>query len=100
MGIEYTIHTSLVSKDVLSFVFESIRDSFPLVQCVTDDDSLWIRSMDSKYVDLKWIAFSIEKSNDGLFVLNNLNGADTSKMFSCIESALMKNGIVYSIEEI
>lgn len=100
MGIEYIIHADKVTRDVLSLIFESIKNGLPQVQCSVDESSLWIRSIDPKHADPKWIAFSIEKSGDGLFILSNLNGTDSNKIFSLIESALMARGVGYSIEEI
>jgi hypothetical protein len=94
MSTEYDVHTKRISEDVLLLISESIKERFPLAK-IGSDNSLWIESSDPK-----WIDFSIERTDEGLFVVSNLNGADEGKIFSLIELILMSHGINYSIEEI
>jgi len=94
MSIEYNVHVEGLSEDVLSLIFKSIKDRFSSAQHGSDK-ALWIPSSNPK-----WVEFSVEKTNEGLFIVSNSNGAEREKLFALIESTLVANGIVYSIEEI
>lgn len=94
MSIEYNLHADGLNEEVLSFIFKSIKDSYSAAQ-FGRDGSLWIPSSNPK-----WIDFSVEKSNDGLFIVSNSNGTEREKLFSLIELILTAKGVAYSIEEI
>lgn len=95
MSIEYTIHFEKIDNDIFSMITKSIKDRFPMAQYSDSDLSLWIPSSNPS-----WIDFSIEKSENDIFIVDNLDRIDSKKIFSVIESILISNKIEYSIEEI
>jgi hypothetical protein len=95
MSREYEIQTANMPITVFAEIMACIKEKFPSAEITENADSLWIPS-----IDPKWIDFSIEQSEIGCFIVSNLNGDENSIIFQIIENVLNKSHIEYRIEDV
>ncbi|MEW7315103.1 hypothetical protein AB1E22_20740 [Buttiauxella gaviniae] len=95
MSFEYIVHFVEHKDEVFSIITKKIMEHVSTAQLTDDLNALWIPS---EYPG--WIDFSIEKSDDGFFIVSNLSGNIRDIIFSFIESALIKLNVKYLIEDV
>jgi hypothetical protein len=95
MSREYEIRIADLPVNVFTEIISGIKEKFPSAEITGNADSLWLPS-----VDPKWIDFSIERSENGCFIVSNLNGAENSVVFDLIETVLNNSHIEYKIEDV
>ncbi|AYG99806.1 hypothetical protein F6Q07_23035 [Pectobacterium parmentieri] len=93
MSIEYIVHIDDKRDDSFPLIVNGIKSVFSSSQ--VNGDALWIPCDNSE-----WVYFSIEKYENGFFILNNLNGIERDRLFSVITSVFDELSIKYEIEEI
>lgn len=94
MSTEYIINAEKISQEAIDSINRSINAKFPNSHQV-GHGCLWIPS-----VNPKWVDFSIEKIDDGLFVISNLNGKDLEIILDLIDKVLTDFGVSYSVREV
>lgn len=94
MSIEFSINATNITKDIFLDVASCIKNEFTLSEISEADNSLWIPSSSPN-----WIAFSIELTADGFFVVSNLNRLERERIFSLIEKKLFALGIDFNVED-
>lgn len=93
MSFEYVIYLDDNENTFLA-IAEKIMNGISTAKLSDDLSSLWIPS-----IDPKWIDFSIERTDDGFFIVTNLSGSERNKIFTIIESTFKELEITYSIED-
>lgn len=94
MSTEYIINAEKISQEAIDSINRSINAKFPNSH-QAGHGCLWIPS-----INPKWVDFSIEKIDDGLFVVSNLNGKDLEIILEIIDKVLTDFGVSYSVREV
>ena len=92
---EYEMQIVNLPANVFTEIISGIKEKFPAAVITENADSLWLPN-----VDPKWIDFSIELSENGCFIVSNLNGDENSIIFDLIETVLKKSHIEYNLEDV
>lgn len=95
MSLEYTVFMEPGDNQCFPAVAENIIRSMPMAKLSDDSHSL---CLPGKYSH--WIDFSIEKSDEGFFIVTNMNGSSNKSLFQLIETVLNRLSVCYSIEEV
>ncbi|PHI30437.1 hypothetical protein [Budvicia aquatica] len=95
MSLEYTVFMAPGENQCFDAVAENIIQNIPEAKISDDSHSLWLPGEYSH-----WIDFSIEKSDDGFFIVTNMNGSSNKSLFQLIETVLNRLSVGYSIEEV
>ncbi|WP_347900791.1 hypothetical protein [Pseudomonas purpurea] len=94
MSFEYTVHVDWALNHYSPSILEKLGSLLPNARLSDDGSSLLITSDHSN-----WIDFSIEKSEDGFWVVCNANGTAREHFLSLTGKVLDDLDIKHSIDE-
>lgn len=94
MSIEYAVHIDDPEQECRDRIFNEMKRDLPNWNLSDDGNALWLASTDPK-----WIDASIEKTEDGFLIVDNLGKNKMHDIFSKIEKMLHEFNIQYKIEE-
>lgn len=98
MGLEYVVtmeeKNEIRRELAFSLLLQHLKKAHPQVQLSEDKTSIW-----APIHQEGWISYSIEKTEEGLFMVSYLSLRESNELLQIIANVLIESSISYTIED-